>query len=70
MTLRAGGDVAMTLHYHEHVVDPNSNEEERNDGVHRTEDQTCPGADPVTGEKSEKTTAETHGGQSGLEMRQ
>ena len=60
----------MTLHYHEHVVDPNSNEEERNDGVHRTEDQTCPGADPVTGEKSEETTAETDGGQSGLEMRQ
>ena len=52
-------NIAVALHDDEHIINPDPDEQEGDDGVHRTEDQAQAGADAVAGEETEETTADS-----------
>ena len=59
-TLLTVDNIAVALHYDEHVINPDAHKQEGNDGVHRTEDQPQARADAVAGEETEETTADSN----------
>ena len=60
LALLTADNIAVALHDHEHVVNPNPHEQEGDDGVHRTEDQAQARTDPVAGEETEETAADSN----------
>ena len=52
LSLRIADDVAVALHYHEHVVNPNADKQEGDDGVHGAEDEVEARANAIAGEEA------------------
>ena len=59
LSLLTVDNIGVTLHYDEHVINPNPHKQEGDDGVHRTEDQPQAGADAVAGDETKETTADS-----------
>ena len=67
LSLRIADNVAVALHYHEYVVNPDTDKQEGNDGVHGAEDKVEARTDAIAGEEAKITAAQTHRGESRLE---